>query len=216
MKPMPIREVALKKAKTILWPWVIFGTIEIVMISKFGNHETTFAGYVLYTLLQVKGLHESLWFFPSLFLTLVFSDFLILRLNGKILAWVSCGMLLGSRIYGMLMPSDLLPWHSVCLPWHIHNVGTTVFFVILGYLYREYKVNEKIKKYMPIISIMCIGIYLIELYITRNTIEIVKERIEGGANERAVNEKSQYCFFVCTTFDSFLNDLLMYTLVNHN
>ena len=22
------------------------------------------------------------------------------------------------------------------------------------------------------------------------------------------NEKSQYCFFVCTTFDSFLNDLL--------
>ena len=75
MKPMPIREVALKKAKTILWPWVIFGTIEIVMISKFGNQETTFAGYVLYTLLQVKGLHESLWFFPSLFLTLVFFGF---------------------------------------------------------------------------------------------------------------------------------------------
>ena len=172
MKPMSIRKVALKKAKTILWPWVIFGTIEIVMISKFGDHETTFVGYLLYTLLQVKGLHESLWFFPSLFLTLVFADFLILRLNGKILAGVSCCMLLGSRIYGMLMPSDLLPWHSVCLPWHIHNVGTTVFFVILGYLYREYEVNEKIKKHMPIISIMCIGIYLIELYITRNTIEI--------------------------------------------
>ena len=32
------------------------------------------------------------------------------------------------------------------------------------------------------------------------------ERIEIDANERAVNEKSQYCFFVCTTFDSFLND----------
>ncbi len=36
------------------------------------------------------------------------------------------------------------------------------------------------------------------------------EKIEIDANERAVNEKSQYCFFVCTTFDSFLNDL-----VNH-
>ena len=24
--------------------------------------------------------------------------------------------------------------------------------------------------------------------------------------KRQVNEKSQYCFFVCTTFDSFLND----------
>ena len=34
------------------------------------------------------------------------------------------------------------------------------------------------------------------------------EKIEIDANERAVNEKSQYCFFVCTTFDSFLNDLL--------
>ena len=35
------------------------------------------------------------------------------------------------------------------------------------------------------------------------------EKIEIDANERAVNEKSQYCFFVCTTFDSFLNDLSM-------
>lgn len=33
------------------------------------------------------------------------------------------------------------------------------------------------------------------------------EKIEIDANEKAVNEKSQYCFFVCTTFDSFLNDL---------
>ena len=32
------------------------------------------------------------------------------------------------------------------------------------------------------------------------------EKIEIDANERAVNEKSPYCFFVCTTFDSFLND----------
>ena len=36
------------------------------------------------------------------------------------------------------------------------------------------------------------------------------EKIEIDANERAVNEKSQYCFFVCTTFDSFLNDLCGY------
>ena len=36
------------------------------------------------------------------------------------------------------------------------------------------------------------------------------EKIEIDANERAVNEKSQYCFFVCTTFDSFLNDLSTY------
>ena len=34
------------------------------------------------------------------------------------------------------------------------------------------------------------------------------EKIEIDANERAVNEKSPYCFFVCTTFDSFLNDFL--------
>ena len=34
------------------------------------------------------------------------------------------------------------------------------------------------------------------------------EKIEIDANERAVNEKSQYCFFVCTTFDSFLNDFI--------
>ena len=37
------------------------------------------------------------------------------------------------------------------------------------------------------------------------------EKIEIDASERAVNEKSQYCFFVCTTFDSFLNDLATLT-----
>ena len=43
------------------------------------------------------------------------------------------------------------------------------------------------------------------------------EKIEIDANERAVNEKSQYCFFVCTTFDSFLNDLyIMVTSCNIN
>ena len=38
------------------------------------------------------------------------------------------------------------------------------------------------------------------------------KKIEIDANERAVNEKSQYCFFVCTTFDSFLNDFQFFKL----
>ena len=43
------------------------------------------------------------------------------------------------------------------------------------------------------------------------------EKIEIDANERAVNEKSPYCFFVCTTFDSFLNDLVnhLYNTILH-
>ena len=41
------------------------------------------------------------------------------------------------------------------------------------------------------------------------------EKIEIDANERAVKEKSQYCFFVCTTFDSFLNDLSIF-IINQN
>ena len=38
------------------------------------------------------------------------------------------------------------------------------------------------------------------------------EKIEIDANERAVNEKSPYCFFVCTTFDSFLNDFVAHLI----
>ena len=41
------------------------------------------------------------------------------------------------------------------------------------------------------------------------------EKIEIDANERAVNEKSQYCFFVCTTFDSFLNDFFIYEIISY-
>ena len=39
------------------------------------------------------------------------------------------------------------------------------------------------------------------------------EKIEIDANERAVNEKSPYCFFVCTTFDSFHNDFMISFLI---
>ena len=42
------------------------------------------------------------------------------------------------------------------------------------------------------------------------------EKIEIDANERAVNEKSPYCFFVCTTFDSFLNDLSVSHYTQYN
>ena len=42
------------------------------------------------------------------------------------------------------------------------------------------------------------------------------EKIEIDANERAVNEKSPYCFFVCTTFDSFLNDLSLINFYSLN
>ena len=42
------------------------------------------------------------------------------------------------------------------------------------------------------------------------------EKIEIDANERAVNEKSQYCFFVCITFDSFLNDLSVSCYTQYN
>ena len=169
MKPLSTRKFSIKKAKTILWPWFIFSTVEIIMLSKFGNHETTIVGYIFYTLLQVKDLHESLWFFPSLFVTLIFADYLILKFDEKRLTLIACAMLIGSRLYGMFMPVNLLPWNSVCLPWHIHNVGTTSFFVIFGYLYKKYQLNKKIKGYISIVFVL---VYLMELYITRNTIEV--------------------------------------------
>lgn len=172
MKPLPILKFALKKAKTILWPWLIFSAVEIVIIAIFGNHETTLAGYIFYTLLQVKDLHESLWFFPSLFVTLMVVDFLVLKFDVRKLLPISICMLFVSRLYGMLMPQNLLPWNSVCLPWHLHNVGTTSFFVILGYLYKKYQVNERVKKYISVALPLLIIIYLIELYITRDAIEI--------------------------------------------
>ena len=172
MKPLPIRKFTLKKAKTILWPWMMFSAVEIVIISKFGNHSTTMLENIFYTLLQVKGVHESLWFFPSLFVTLLAADFLILKFDDKKLVIISVCMLFASRLYGMLMPRNLLPWNSVCLPWHLHNVGTTVFFVMFGYVYKKYRMNERIKQYIPAATIGLTAVYLIELYITRDTVEI--------------------------------------------
>ena len=172
MKPLPIRKFALKKAKTILWPWLIFGAVEIIFVSAFGNHSTTIMENVFYTLLQVKGVHESLWFLPSLFVTLLVVDFLLLKFDDEKLVIISICMLFASRLYGMLMLPNLLPWNSVCLPWHLHNVGTTSFFVILGYLYKKYRVNERVRQRIPAAATVLTILYLIELYITKDTVEI--------------------------------------------
>lgn len=144
MKPLSIRKFFMKKVKTILWTWLIFSIIEIIIIFKFGNCKVT----------------------------LIFVDALILKFDFKKLSLLSIAMLFVSRLYGMLMPQNLLPWKSVCLPWHLHNIGTTSFFVILGYIYKKKSNKYKNKKPVLIVSLMLIIMYLIELYITRDTIEI--------------------------------------------
>ena len=168
MKPLPMTNLIKKKAKTILWPWLVFSFIEIIMNSLFGSREITFMENLFYNLLQIKGFHESLWFFPNLFMSFILIDILILKFKKNRLFVISFGIMIVSRIYGMIMPDNLLPWKSVCLPWHIHNIGTTAFFMIVGYLYKKYLINEKIKKFIPVLIAGFSLIYIIEIYIFRD------------------------------------------------
>ena len=50
-----------------------------------------------------------------------------------------------SRIYTYVMPSNILPWESNTLPWHLEYIFQAMFYMVLGYVFKrklEIKCNE--------------------------------------------------------------------------
>lgn len=128
------RSFFVKRVRTLLWPWLVFGSFNIFLtqILTFSEQEPLLSQFRS-LFLQIRGQNDGLWFFPCMFcVSLLF--YLLQRcfFNQTLLFAVQLLLLLAGICYTKR--------GGPSLPWHIQMWGSGCFYMFLGYFYRK---NEK-------------------------------------------------------------------------
>lgn len=139
----------LKKCRTLLWPWLVFASFNILLtqILTFSEQEPL-ALQFRNLFLQIRGQNDGLWFFPCMFaVTLLF--FLLQKiLPDRILFFSLQPLLLAAgMIYTMTGGPDL--------PWHIQMWGAGCFYMAIGYGYRLYEDRLSFLKTKKALALSC-------------------------------------------------------------
>lgn len=150
------KPMIIKKSKQLLVPWLFFSIIEILLKCISGDN---FFRLFMFNLLQIKGLNESFWFLPCLYISFVFFFFLN-KITKKRKILVSGIFLVCGAWYGFFMNPNVLPWHSIALPWHIDKLPLTLCFMLLGSVLRELEWNVNKKVYLISIAYFGIPVFL--------------------------------------------------------
>lgn len=159
------KELLKNKAKTILFPWLIFGIFNILLsqLYSFNKHDDLITEIGL-MFLQIRGYSDALWFLPCLFISFIPFYFFTRHFNKKNLLIVFLLSLL-SILYCKYAKLDLFFQSNYALPWHLQIIFITCFFMLMGYWYKNY--NLLIDKYLDnskIIILLGI-IYIIDVYV---------------------------------------------------
>ena len=171
-KSTSFKNLIVKKAKTLLLPWLLFSLFNIILsqILSFNEHKS-FVEELAWNFAQIRGLGDHIWFLPALFVAFI-PFFLIIKFYNsnkltskkRILIITITTFLLStaSILYTNLANPNWYPWKSTALPWHIEYIFQAVFFMWLGLLFKDIfeKHFDKIKKifFIPVIAIIYISL----------------------------------------------------------
>lgn len=166
-QPSAFKELFIKKTKGLFVPWLILSNILIGMsavISLKSNHNLW--NDLFWNALQIGTLGAVMWFVPALYVAFM-PFYFILKIDKreKVIA-LSLLLSVCSNIYNMLMPKDILPWGSAALPWHLEFIFVAIFWMVLGYYYRN-AYEKSLKKFenMTVFVVVAL-IYIILVYST--------------------------------------------------
>ena len=166
----------VKKAKTLLVPWLVFGIANLLLAHVFSfNSHLPLSEELFLFFLQVRGLYDGMWFLTALFVTYIPFFFFIRKFvslenkkqNRLILLAISLALSIISRVYLALMPTSFFPWNRAELPWHLEYVFVAMFWMVFGYLFRnnyEEIFDKRISAYAKIMIIVayCILVWIIK------------------------------------------------------
>lgn len=124
----------LKKCRTLLWPWLILASFNILLtqILTFSEQEPLKQQFID-LFLQIRGQSDGLWFFPCMFA--VVNLFFLLQQwipNKKLFFFLQPVLLSIGMLYTLRGGADL--------PWHVQMWGAGCFYMAIGRafcLYRE-------------------------------------------------------------------------------
>lgn len=140
-----------KKVRQLFIPWLFFSSLTIVTahIFSFNVHESL-AVEMGRNMLQIMYHGSEMWYVAALFVAFLPFYFFIKayekadspagQREGRLLL-VSFTLCVLSYCFSHYGPRDLFPWCSpdlpIALPWHLEYMFQAMFFMVLGYLFRE-------------------------------------------------------------------------------
>lgn len=167
-----------KKFRQLFVPWLVFSVFNILLsqIVSFNEHSSLLSE-LMWNFLQIRGQGDGVWFLAALFVAFIPFYFFINRYEAKtkkgtmghriyvvaiLIAWVSS---LISILYKRLMPADIFPWNSSALPWHIDYIFQAMFYMVLGYIFKQ-RFEKKLDQYIGWGACAVIWIiYLLLIYV---------------------------------------------------
>jgi fucose 4-O-acetylase-like acetyltransferase len=140
------KDFMVKKFKSLMIPWFTFGLLNIAIgqVISFKEHNSLIEE-LKYMFLQIRGLNDKMWFLAALFVAFIpfyfFIDVYEKSDRGTkataILIIVSLGLSVLSRIYTLVVDPEVFPWKTNTLPWHIEYIFVAMFWLVMGYLFKQ-------------------------------------------------------------------------------
>lgn len=140
-----------KKFRGLFIPWFVFGLFNILLsqILSFNVHRNVFDEIVTF-LLQMGG-GSGIWFLAALFIAFI-PFWLFVHLYETSNSWHKLFLFvlvpflfsLASHIYKEFFDPTWLPWNAqnVDLPWHLDYIFIAVFYMVLGYIFKNTKLES--------------------------------------------------------------------------
>lgn len=161
-QPQSFRQLITKKFKGLFIPWLIYSNLNIILssiISFKDNHKLI--NDLKWNVLQIRPLGDGMWFVAALFVAFI-PFYFIIKINNLTIGFlISFFLSFVSRMYSLLAPEDLFPWGTSSLPWHIEYIFVAVFWMVLGYYYKN-EFESALEKYdtwfvLVVVTVLYLG-----------------------------------------------------------
>ncbi len=164
-QPKSFKDHMIKKIRGLFVPWFLLSNFNVLLSSLItlkNNH--SLKNDLMWNALQIRPLGDGMWFVAALFVAFIPFYFFIKNDNRRFTIIAVFILSVLSNIYTILMPKDFFPWGNAALPWHIEYIFRAMFWMVLGYYYRN-NYEEKLDKYInKWVKVFIPIIYLVIIY----------------------------------------------------
>lgn len=142
----PFGAFLMKKVKTLFVPWLIFSTFDIALsqLVSFSAHESFFTELGR-NFLQIRGYGDQIWFVAALFIAFIpfwafiewYSRKSATPVRRAVFIAIALVLFIADNLYSKYTDGSHFPWGSSALPWHLEYIFQGMFYMFLGYCFRE-------------------------------------------------------------------------------
>ena len=142
----PVGKFMLKKVRTLLLPWLIFSVLDIAVsqVVSFSEHSSIW-DELFWNFLQIRGQGDQIWFVAALFMAFIPFYFFIEWYSRKpstgkrrlLFIIISLVLFIADHLYSKYTPSNIFSWGTSALPWHLEYLFQGMFYMTLGYMFKE-------------------------------------------------------------------------------